>query len=79
MHVKNAIKEYVGKKVTYPEIKAYLKLIKILHYRRPKDADHHLPGLLLPLTELDIGIVTQMPLDYTHLVCLGVVRRLVSL
>lgn len=30
-----------------------------------------------PFSELSIGLVTQVPLDYMHLVCLGVVRRLV--
>ncbi|GBO24127.1 hypothetical protein AVEN_105168-1 [Araneus ventricosus] len=29
------------------------------------------------LSELDVGLVTQVPLDYMHLVCLGVVKRLV--
>ena len=31
-----------------------------------------------PLTELVIGMVTAFPLDYMHLVCLGVVRRLLK-
>lgn len=32
-----------------------------------------------PLINLRIGMVTQFPLDYMHLVCLGVVRKLISL
>ena len=32
-----------------------------------------------PLTELSFGMITGFPLDYMHLVCLGVVRRLINL
>jgi hypothetical protein len=38
------------------------------------DQDHHLGSS--PLSSLPIGMVTNFPLDYMHLVCLGVVRRL---
>lgn len=37
--------------------------------------DHQLSKSVL--TELDLGLVTQVPLDYMHLVCLGVVKRLI--
>lgn len=30
-----------------------------------------------PLSQLSVGLVSQFPLDYMHLVCLGVVRRLI--
>ena len=33
------------------------------------DADHHTG--ISPLKELSIGMVTQFPLDYMHLMCLG--------
>ncbi|XP_065650678.1 uncharacterized protein LOC136078796 [Hydra vulgaris] len=42
-----------------------------------KDEDHHIA--LSPLTELPVGLVIQCPLDYMHLVCLGIVRRIISL
>ncbi|XP_041987649.1 uncharacterized protein LOC121739324 [Aricia agestis] len=29
------------------------------------------------LSELDVGLITQVPLDYMHLVCLGVVKKLI--
>jgi hypothetical protein len=32
-----------------------------------------------PLTGLSVGLVTQFPLDYMHLVCLGVMKRLLWL
>ena len=35
--------------------------------------------MVSPLTELNIGMVSHFPLDYIHLVCLGVVRRTICL
>lgn len=29
------------------------------------------------LSELDIGLVTQVPLDYMHLICLGIMKKLI--
>ncbi|GBO17289.1 hypothetical protein AVEN_200092-1 [Araneus ventricosus] len=29
-----------------------------------------------PLLKVDIGLVTQFPLDYMHMVCLGIMRKL---
>jgi hypothetical protein len=37
---------------------------------------HHRPS---PLRELNVGMVTQFCLDYMHLVCLGIVRKLILL
>lgn len=31
------------------------------------------------LSQLDVGLVTQVPLDYMHLVCLGVMKRLLRI
>ena len=41
------------------------------------DPPHHVG--VSPLTELSFGMITGFPLDYMHLVCLGVVRRLINL
>lgn len=30
------------------------------------------------LTDLDFGMVSQIPIDYQHLVCLGVMKRLLK-
>lgn len=38
------------------------------------DPDHH--KSVSPLTELNIGLVSQFPLDYMHLVNLGCTRKL---
>lgn len=37
--------------------------------------DHQLTKSIL--TELDVGLISQVPLDYMHLVCLGVVKKLI--
>lgn len=37
--------------------------------------DHQLSKSIL--TELDVGLVTQVPLDYMHLVCLGIVKKMI--
>ncbi|XP_067208342.1 uncharacterized protein [Linepithema humile] len=41
------------------------------------DEDHHKDGKS-PLSELPIGMVSQVPFEYMHLVCLGVVKKLLS-
>ena len=41
------------------------------------DYDHH--HIVSPLTELNFELVIGFPLNYVHLVCLGVVRKIVFL
>ena len=41
------------------------------------DSAHHVG--VSPLSQLSLGMVSAFPLDYMHLVCLGVVRRLLNL
>jgi len=41
------------------------------------DVEHHTGPT--PLSRLGVGLVTQVVLDYMHLVCLGVTKRLVSI
>lgn len=41
------------------------------------DDDHHKDGKS-PLSVLPIGMVSQVPFEYMHLVCLGVVKKLLS-
>jgi len=45
-----------------------------LGFRNKIDEDYHIGDS--PILPLSIDIVQQLPLDYMHLVCLGVVRRL---
>ena len=42
------------------------------------DEDHHNGELPSPLTKLNVNMVSQIPLDYMHLVCLGVMRKLAT-
>lgn len=46
-------------------------------YIRCLDEEHHKEGKS-PLSNLSIGMVSQVPFDYMHLVCLGVVKKLLS-
>ena len=59
-------------KVTYPETTASLRTD--VHFDEMRDEEHHIGPS--PLSTLPIGMVTGFPLDYMHLVCLGVMRRL---
>lgn len=46
-------------------------------FRNQSQPQHHLG--VTPLQRLDIDMVTSVPLDYMHLVCLGVMRKLLKL
>ena len=63
------------RRMAYPEMNARLRTDASFNSRT--DEDHHIAES--PLSVLPIGLVSQFPLDYMHLVCLGVVRRLISL
>ncbi|ODM94748.1 hypothetical protein Ocin01_11931 [Orchesella cincta] len=63
---------YSGR-VVYPDVSARLRCG--LDYIFQKDPDHHTGTS--PLVELDLDLVHNVPLDYMHLVCLGVMRIVV--
>jgi len=46
-------------------------------YIKCLDEEHHKDGKS-PLSNLPIGMVSQVPLEYMHLVCLGVMKKLLS-
>ncbi|PIK35042.1 hypothetical protein BSL78_28128 [Apostichopus japonicus] len=58
-------------KVTFPEADHRTDQ----SFRNMLDENHHLGET--PLSQLSLGMVSNFPLDYMHLVCLGVTRRLV--
>lgn len=62
-------------RMTFPETDATLRTDE--DFNNMIDEDHHVGPS--PLKDLSIGMVTQFPLDYMHLVCLGVTRRLISM
>lgn len=63
--------------VTFPDVDAPLRSDE--SFRSMTDKHHHNNKEQSPLTELPIDMVFDFPLDYMHLVCLGVVRKLISL
>ena len=44
-------------------------------FRNQSDKEHHIGNL--SLCRLELNMISQFPLDYMHLVCLGVMRKLV--
>lgn len=64
-----------SEKVTFPEVDAPLRTD--VQFDEMQQEEHH--KNMCPLAGLHIGLVSQFPLDYMHLVCLGVTRRLLML
>jgi hypothetical protein len=62
-------------KMTFPDLHATLRTDE--SFNTMEDEDHHKGHS--PFADLPLGMVTQVPLDYMHLVCLGVMRRLLVL
>lgn len=63
-------------RMTFPQTDATLRLDNAVHDELSDDS--HQCGET-PLALLSVGLVTQFPLDYMHLVCLGVTRKLLHL
>lgn len=63
-------------RMTFPQTDASLRLDNAVHDELSDDS--HQCGET-PLALLSVGLVTQFPLDYMHLVCLGVTRKLLHL
>ena len=66
---------YFEGRMTFPEFDAPERTDE--HFSCMVSEEHHIS--VSPLVELGVGCVSQFPLDYMHLVCLGVVRRLILL
>jgi hypothetical protein len=68
------VQDQDGKRMTFPETSAPNRTDE--SFLRKSDPEHHLGES--PLLSINgLGMVSQFPLDYMHLVCLGVMRRLV--
>ena len=65
--------------VTFPDSHARLRTDE--SFAAMTDVRHHSKDYVSPLMSLPkpVGMVSQFPIDYMHLVCLGVTRKLVSL
>lgn len=69
--------EYVTDKVTFPDCTCGLRTDD--SFRNMLDKKHHSKDCPpSPLTLLPLGLVSQFPLEYMHLVCLGVTKRLLN-
>ena len=67
--------QYYKNRIIYPETEAPLR--NDTHFMDQYDRNHQ--NDISPFQELGIGLVSQFILDYMHLVCLGVVKRLINL
>ena len=68
--------EYRGK-MTFPETDAPLRTD--IAFDEMVDEEHHVQPCALRRLSPSLGLVSQFTLDYMHLVCLGVVKRLLLL
>lgn len=67
--------DYKRERVCFPEIDAPLRTDA--SFRNAEQEEHHNTDTIL--RELPIDLIQQVPLDYMHLSCLGVVRKLLLL
>lgn len=70
--------EYISNCVAFPST----NVLKRTHlsFKTKQFEDHHTPGPLSILTEIpNIDIIKVFSLDYMHLICLGVVKKLLHL
>jgi hypothetical protein len=63
---------YKHNKIIFPELNQQLRTGQ--SFRERSDKSHH--NGPSPLEQLDINLVSQFPLDYMHLCCLGVMKKL---
>ena len=61
--------------MTFPEVDGTKRTD--VAFNEMDDEDHHLGQTIMK--ELPIGLITNFPLDYMHLVCLGVMKKMITL
>ena len=66
---------HIGTKMIFPEVNAPLRTDD--SFKHKQDEEHRIG--VNPFEGLNLGMVSQFPIDYMHLVCLGVMRRLLNL
>ena len=66
--------EWIESRMTFPDLNSAKRTD--LSFKNKVQEDHHTGTSILET--LDINMVTQMPYEYMHLVCLGTVRKLLS-
>ncbi|XP_013886300.1 uncharacterized protein LOC106534268 [Austrofundulus limnaeus] len=68
--------KYINRRMTYPCTEYALRTDD--SFETMADEGHHHEGPH-PFHGSNVGMVSQFPLDYMHLVCLGVVRRMLNI
>ncbi|CAN7943842.1 unnamed protein product [Ixodes pacificus] len=68
--------EYIDGRVVFPDVSG-IRLRSNETFRTMEDAEHY--HSLSPFCSLALDMVSSFPLDYMHMVCLGVTRRLLHL
>lgn len=63
---------YTNNKIIFPQINAELRTDS--SFSNKTNSEYH-NGVSI-LEELQVGMISQVPLDYLHVVCLGVIKRL---
>lgn len=73
----NCVQEgtYIDRRMCFTETNAQLRTDE--SFRMRKQTEHHLFDPILE--KAGMGMVSQFPLDYLHLVCLGVMKKLLTL
>ncbi|XP_058631559.1 uncharacterized protein LOC131540562 [Onychostoma macrolepis] len=66
---------YINNRMTFPELNSRVRTD--VSFSNAEDEDHHVQHS--PFCETSVPMVSGFPHDYMHLVCLGVVRRLLDL
>jgi hypothetical protein len=67
--------EYYERRVVFPELSSALRTDE--SFRAKSDEEHHTGDTILQ--KLPVNLIDQFPYEYMHLVCLGVVRKLIKL
>jgi len=64
----------VERRITFPETNA--KKRTDVGFASQEQEQHHKPGVTSPLLPLNVGLISQVPLEYMYLLCLGAMRRM---
>ena len=64
----------VEQKIVYLDLNAKKRTNK--SFAMQSQREHHKPGIESPLLPLKVGLVSNVPLEYMHLICLGAMRKL---
>jgi hypothetical protein len=67
----------VGGSITFPQVDAQLRTDDSFYTQI--DENHHVGDTVSPLLSAGVPMVTKFPLDYMHLVLLGIMKRLLNM